>query len=378
MYLFDAIYSYLLQKPLFLRSQPLTMMKQIFLILFLFVLCNLHGQYSFEGQIETTEENKTIYLSVIEDYRKLNRIYFDQIIRKTTTDSLGHFKFEGNNLLAENRIYRIHSDDCSDSSKDANHFFGQCDNSKSILFIANNSDTISFPISANYEVLCNVSSTNPKSDIFLQIDALKEEMIFDFTDLRSNASQKLNLKKWFTALQEFGESTSEPLAELYIYDFLSDKRNETHSYYLQDLNNNDYYNELLDRLKINYPNTIFTQFYEAEIKTDQQLASFNKPINPFLKWILPLLLGLSLLLNFYLIAKQKTSRKKQENIAFEKLTQQEQKIVSQILKDKTNKEIASALFISLSTVKTHINNLYKKLNTSTRDDIKRIFSKKST
>jgi len=32
------------------------------------------------------------------------------------------------------------------------------------------------------------------------------------------------------------------------------------------------------------------------------------------------------------------------------------------------------LFISLSTVKTHINNLYKKLDVTSREDIKQLFS----
>ena len=41
--------------------------------------------------------------------------------------------------------------------------------------------------------------------------------------------------------------------------------------------------------------------------------------------------------------------------------------------DKTNKEIASELFISLSTVKTHINNLNKKLNVTSRKELKRLF-----
>ena len=40
--------------------------------------------------------------------------------------------------------------------------------------------------------------------------------------------------------------------------------------------------------------------------------------------------------------------------------------------DKTNKEIGSELFISVSTVKTHINNLYKKLNVTSRDEVKNL------
>ncbi len=53
------------------------------------------------------------------------------------------------------------------------------------------------------------------------------------------------------------------------------------------------------------------------------------------------------------------------------LTKQERVIVELINSDKTNKQIAEELFISISTVKTHINNIYRKLNISNRDELKK-------
>jgi len=53
----------------------------------------------------------------------------------------------------------------------------------------------------------------------------------------------------------------------------------------------------------------------------------------------------------------------------EKLTPQEQKIVNLMLDNKSNKEMASELFVSVSTIKTHINNLYKKLGVSSREEM---------
>lgn len=347
--------------------------KYIFLILVLF--CNTaFTQYVFKGQLAEKSKDKAIYLSIIEDYRKLNRISMEQILKKTTTDSLGNFRFSGNNLLEENRIYRIHVDECSVLLTNSEHFFESCEFSKSILFIANNKDTINFPTSFADEALCKITSTNEKSSAFLQIAVLKEEMAFDFNDFRSNANRKLNSKKWFSNLQEFGKNLNEPLAELYIFDFLSDKRNDTYTYYLKDLIQNNYYSNLGKRLKTKYPKAPFTNLYIDEIAIDQFIASKQSPGYTLLKWLLPLLLLLSLGLNGYLLLRNSAIKKKKITTTLNRLTEQEQKVVNKILLGKTNKEIASELFISVSTVKTHINNLYKKLEVTSRKEIKQRFS----
>lgn len=349
------------------------MFRKTVFIIFLCLYSFSHAQYRFQGQIAEHVDGKTIYLSIIEDYRKLSRISLDQVIKKTSVDSLGQFTFEGNNLSPENRIYRIHVDGCADDALNSNHFFGSCEYSRSILFIANSRDTISFPTSFADEVLCEITSTNSKSAAFLDIDILKEEMAFDFTDFRSAASRKLNSKKWFNKLQDFGENLDEPLAELYIFDVLSDKRNDTYSYYLNDVENNDYYEGLQRRLESKYPNTEFTEQYIKELSIDRQLAFQGNDGFAYWKWILASLLILSLLLNFHLLRQKKVLKKNGKNSLLEKLTAQEQKIIDEILMDKTNKEIAADLFISLSTVKTHINNLYKKLNVSSREEMKQLF-----
>lgn len=342
-------------------------------LIFTFI-CSLScaSQFRFEGQLTEKVYGKPIYLSIVEDYRKLSRPYLEQIIKKTVIDSTGRFSFEGDHLSMENRIYRIHVDECSDESFDSNHFLGQCQNTQSILFIANNNDTIAFPTSFDDEILCELNSTNSKSDVFLQIDALKEDMAFDFYEFPSEASRKLNSQKWFTRLQEFGIGLNEPLAELYIFDFLSDKRNETYPYYLNDLYTNGYYRDLGKRLETAYPNTTYSKLFLTDISSDQNAAQTGKDPYSYGLWILGALLLLSLAGNIYLLRNRRLSKRNRKNEALGKLTSQEQKIANEILKDKTNKEIAAQLFVSLSTVKTHINNVYKKLNVSSREEIKEL------
>ncbi len=52
------------------------------------------------------------------------------------------------------------------------------------------------------------------------------------------------------------------------------------------------------------------------------------------------------------------------------LTNRQQQVFDLILQKKTNKEISEELFIELSTLKTHINKIYKTLNISSRKEAK--------
>lgn len=53
------------------------------------------------------------------------------------------------------------------------------------------------------------------------------------------------------------------------------------------------------------------------------------------------------------------------------LSRQEQNIQKLIVEGKTNKEIANELYISISTVKTHITNIYQKLKVANRQELVR-------
>ena len=70
---------------------------------------------------------------------------------------------------------------------------------------------------------------------------------------------------------------------------------------------------------------------------------------------------------------QRNSNKKETINLRDKLSNQEQVVLDLMLENKTNKEIAESLFLSISTVKTHINNIYKKLEVNSRNEAKSLF-----
>ncbi|MCB0456130.1 MAG: helix-turn-helix transcriptional regulator [Flavobacteriaceae bacterium] len=345
-------------------------MKTLLLFVFISIASYSFGQYQFSGKVNAQLKEGKVYLSTIEDYRKISGVYSEQILNMTLPDSLGNFSFTGDNLPQENKMYRIHLDTCSDEEQSINHFTGHCANSKEVVFIANNTDTLSFPFSFDNEMFCRILSNNDKAELFLKIDSLKHEMRFAFGTYRSEANRSLNTKKWFTILQEYGKTLQEPLAELYIYSFLSDRTNDLHEYYLEDVKVNPYYENLRVRLQEKYPESSYTKQYEAELEADEFLVNRNKGI-PWWIYFLGGFALFSVLGNFYFIGKWKQLQKTSKNV--ETLSKQEQKVMELILEDKSNKEIADALFISVSTVKTHINNIYKKLNISSREELKNLY-----
>lgn len=348
----------------------------IILLFFLGATFSSKAQYLFKGQVDKDHLQNNVYLSLIEDYRKLSGVFSEQIISKQQIDSSGYFYFSGNQLDEENRIYRIHIDSCEESEQNQNHFDGHCADSKEILFIAKNRDTIQFPFSFDNQMFCQVDSNNAEANAFVRIDSIKEAMKFDYGKFRSETNRRLNNKKWFKTLHEFGKSLHEPLAELSIYAFLSDRSNNFHEFYLEDLKTNPYYNGLLNRLSTQYPNSSYLKQYATEINADKfSIGITNKKSSNLFYYLLLLIASISIVFNFILFSKLHTKGKKSTTELISCLTKQEQNILDLLLEDKSNKEIAEALFVSVSTVKTHINNVYKKLNIQTRNEAKILFNK---
>lgn len=197
-------------------------------------------------------------------------------------------------------------------------------------------------------------------------------MKFAIATHSGEAGKNLYIKKWFQTLQTFGVQLQEPLAELYGYSFISDRSHFLYDYYLEDLAGNSYYEELRTRLEISYPDTRYTRQYVSELKADQFLLA-DRDSYPWWIYALGGLLILFFLTNFYIIGKWFRYKQKKDNPAV--LSKQEDRIRHLMLENKNNKEIAEELFISVSTVKTHINNIYKKLNITSRDELKNLNGK---
>ncbi|WP_111708647.1 response regulator transcription factor [Lutibacter citreus] len=338
----------------------------IFLCCFLFSL-NTFSQFKFKGQVNNDFFETKAYLILIDDYKKGNLFLTDQIIQETNVDSLGFFQFSGNFLSNQNKFYKIHIDQCNNSISDYKHLLNNCADSSSIIFIANNSDTIYFPLNNIDQMFCSLEFSRTQNIAIKKIDSVKEVLLYNLQDSRNEKQREILFNEFIKKIQNFSFSLNEPLTELYAYQLYASRTSFSRELYIKDLKNSNYYNSLLSRLKEQYPTSIYTSQFENDLLLDEHYHIAKK--SSYLVSLLVFLIAI--LIAFIVLILRKN---KKNTIDYRKLlSKQEQKIFELMNKGLANKEIAENLFISISTVKTHINNIYTKLKINSRKDISQFF-----
>ncbi len=333
----------------------------------LFICFQLHAQFQFSGKVNSNYKNATAYLSIVDNYNQTHLFLTEQILLESKIDSLGEYHFKGDFLSPNSKIYNIHIDNCQSAVNDYKHLTNHCDDSKNILFIANNTDVVYFPLNSLAQVFCETPKGEPHTQAIQKIDSLQEKL---FANLSYNINDKqriITYKNSFKQLQKFSKTLHAPLAELYTYQLYANKESIYNPFYLADLKTSDYYLTLLQKLEITHPKYA-KQLQQNLIQDQYPLLQHKKDNHKTLALLLAVLLTLSIVTNIYYFKKRKGPKKVILNYK-EVLTAQEQKILELMHQKMTNKEIANALFISVSTVKTHINNIYSKLKISSRKEI---------
>jgi DNA-binding CsgD family transcriptional regulator len=133
-------------------------------------------------------------------------------------------------------------------------------------------------------------------------------------------------------------------------------------------------------LEKQYPGTAYTQDY-SDLLNDligfREFVCEMPGVQP--KWKDQLIIAesififlLLIVIVWFFVTQKKNSRNSNGNESqlnlYDSLTSKQQEILQLLGEGKTNKEIAQELFVELSTVKTHINNIYRQLNVGTRKE----------
>lgn len=337
-----------------------------------FVFCSslsLQAQFEFSGQVNSEFIKSTVYLTEVDDYKKTAHFITDNILQSTTTDSIGYYSFSGDFLSNTNKIYKIYVDNCNEDITDYNHLISTCDDSNSVLFIANNRDQIYFPLNIMEQMFCTIENSRLQNIAIFKIDSLQETLLNNIQYSISKKQRDILFNEYFKDLKEYSKTFKEPLVELYTYQLYANNEFFTRKFYLDDLKKSDYYNQLLKQLKAKYPNSTYAYQFENDLQHDS-VGTKNKSTKKVII-LLTILLSASVLINFILI-KRKHTKVNTINYTLV-LSKQEQKVFELMNSELSNKQIAEKLFISISTVKTHINNIYSKLSISSRKEVSNFF-----
>ncbi len=319
----------------------------IFIFLFLLNL-NVFGQNCISGYVHIEHPKKweqQVYLSQIELEESTNT-YNTTTIASTPLTEEGFFAFDQNLFTSKEHIYKIQLNPISAEEK--NKLSNKIKNFQ--LFILSKKDTIHF---TKGETMFGEYTTSNSAD--LEWQKLKK-----FEAKYENLTDDFDPRQYLIETKGYVKDS----LQILLVKLIGIKKLDDQNLLEKDAKANpEYYLSFLKELKSSEldPSTYAylenkLNFITREIVTHKYKVSL---------WVN----GIAFFVIVILVLITIKSWKKLKPPKAIPLSKQEKTIKNLIISGKSNKEIANELFISLSTVKTHITNIYSKLNISSRQDL---------
>lgn len=316
-----------------------------FAILISLINQDLKSQSKIEGQllIDTTIWKPIVYLSLIPDFDNLNTMSNTMIIDQTNIDSTGRFYFDTQYFPENDNLFRIHVTkkgyppaSLIIGGKDENHIF----------LIANNISQITITDTSELVLIKDVLIKGYYPNILMREIDEEANSLDTINNNVSETKKELIRNATFKNLRFLADTCSNPLVSLYAL-YKSNFENDYQA-------NSQFYRNFLSKWKKD-KSSYFVAF-RKRIPSDSKLGSVLVLIS-----IVSLIAGFIIcLIVIRLFRKNKTS--------LIDLSIQERKILALIKEGKSNKEISDDLNIGLSTVKSHVNSIYSKLDIKSRKE----------
>lgn len=298
--------------------------------------------------------NSAIYLSYIPSFNDLYLLSPTTIISDATIDRFGYFSLDIGFLPEEENLFRLHVVKKGDNpnslilgGNNENHTFILANGYSKIELNAQKSSNPPFK-----KMKVNGSQSNTS---FLQIK--KTVSVMDSLILESNSAKSEFIKNQLNIeLLHIAETSSNPLVSLYaLYnsDFKSIFDEKT-----------DFFMSFLKKWE-NQENTYFDAFRDDLPKLAQETQKKNETAGTS---YLPIIVFVSIAL-FTSIGFLIWKRLKKSSAKLNSLSVQERKILAFLKNGATNQEISEEFNIGISTVKSHVSNIFKKLNVKSRKDL---------
>ena len=318
----------------------------IFLSVIIYLLSfNTVKAYEIRGKVRNVSDSTYVSLSFINNIDEFFQLGHDMVIRKSKVNSDGTFVIKGNELFDDYRFYRL---SFAIGENMINYTTGENRNTLT-LYLNNSSDiTIEFSIDDVYLSDVNIIDDNLFCNRLNDIDITIQTMIGDlFVDDITVVQKEMVRQKASEYVIAYVDTCELPIVKYYLYsyfvgyDLVSDKLTE---------------DDVLELMKDAYPKSIYTKdLIKRSMRYEKQSV-----------WYLWMIIILLFVYSVAVSVLYYRGKNKYNNVSNVLLTIKEREVLKLIYEGKINKEIASELSIEINTVKSHITNLYKKLNIRNR------------
>ena len=323
---------------------------QLFGIIFwLVVPTTTTGQYLIEGKCTDATIPRIAHLDILNHWNEFSTVTDEMTIKSVKVDSSGHYRFEGNELAESWGFYRVRF-----TQVGVTPIMIETSPRNYINFAFRNRDTIRM---LDQNMIPNNSTNQQIQQLTLQWDQFIKEKYVATNPLHENlVAQKM--REFFKVEIQAGQ---DPMVQLFALGHGFELANE-------DL-------PLFKKVKRNIRRSTYRPTYQNTLQESISVPTYAQ-LSKRYTFLLFLLIGslvLNLVLGYAWWKRSKTAR----SVLLEKpnrkpeLTQKEVQVVQLILQSKTNKEIAQHLFVSEATIKSHINNIYRKLGIQSRKEVKK-------
>ncbi len=325
------------------------MIRKVFLVALFFNCLGLWAQQAISGYVNRADASSwetTIHLSKI-SLNTLPNYEQSTLIASSKIAADGFFSFDKEVLSNTNQIYLLHVNRIQRLQKErAQH---------KQLFILSAKDTIHFKKGNSF--FAKYETTNIADAEWQQLRNFESKF---YTQLQDNKVTRGTLNPM--------RSYTKDSLQILLVKLLGIKQLENKALLDTDIDANPfYYMALLRELKASDLPASEYQFLERRLAfLTQDVVEEKYALSRWINLVLGILL-VGLLFVFMIPKRRKRLINNPD------LSKQERAIQELILSGKTNKEIAAALFISVSTVKTHITHIYTKLNVGNRQELLRRF-----
>lgn len=357
-------------KALYMKKSPIQIK-----LLALYTCCCLSitswSQYSIAGNIHAPERQyKEVVLEYLPSIRGLTHLNGHNIINSTPIDSNGYFIMYGSDLPKEKHLYRLSLQNKESGgvgiavgSYSKNFIHIVLDNTTK-LEVRTCDTIIDQP---EYFGNCELNGSTESAIIQAFYDELLPDFANDKIQLRHNKSAKKELfirEKRNSILMHYCDTSQHLIPSMLAFAHI-----EQWEKILKE--QPAFFERYKQQILKEAPNLPYVIELKNEIETQQEILHGRN--RDYRNLIITLLAGVVLLLSGYVFFLKKRlkqiSTPKTEDVKpkISSLSKKELEVFQHILAGKSNKEIATLLFVEVTTVKSHIGNIYQKLDVKSRE-----------